>query len=649
MSRPPLTLEPVPLHPDLVAATTAAVMEQYDPEYGGLDFSPERPTSPKFPVPSRLNLLQSRLRSAPNEEIAAALDHSLQAMADGGIYDHLGGGFHRYSTDRRWLVPHFEKMLYDNGQLIAVYADAYARTNYARYREVAEESVGFVMRELRHDEGAFFSALDAETDGIEGAHYVWDRDEIAQLLGPQDAALFAVAYGLEADQAFEHGLILHRAQSLTESAQQLGLPLATLNQRLQDGRQVLLQTRQRRPALLKDDKIIVSWNALMISALARSAPLLGRPEYLEHAEEAALFILARMRDDSGRLLHTYCEERAYLLAYLDDYACLIQSLLDLHQSTGNEQWLTAARHLMDDQIDLFWDTTSSGFFFAGSDQEQLLTRTKEAYDSVMPSGNSVSALNLVRLAQLTGEDSYRELARDTLRTFTPQLARTPGSMPVMAVALSEYVNAFGAEAATTIAGNTFNDPPPATTTSDDAETEVELMPLATSMADVTAIRPQYISTAVYLDRDLLVPGEACRVAVVIDVVESWHINANPPHPEFVIPTALTLPEGSTFTLSEVAYPEGEGLMIEGFDEPVLVYEGQVVLRGTITPSADLATGETDLTLQLRYQACDDTVCTSPMRLALVGKVMIGDGSTSPMAINQPIFAEETAGEDSSNE
>ncbi len=637
LSRPPLTLEPMPLHADLVVQATSAVMQQYDPEFGGLDFSPLQPETPKFPVPSRLNLLQSRLRAGHDESVAAALDHSLEAMADGGIYDHLGGGFHRYSTDRRWLVPHFEKMLYDNAQLVAVYSDAYSRTNLDLYRHVAEESVAFVLRELRDTEGAFHSALDAETDGIEGALYVWTRDEIEQLLGSEESPLFAAAYGLEVDQTFEHGLILHRPQSFAETARQLQLPEAVLSERLSDSREALLQVRQQRPALLKDDKVIVAWNGLMISALARAGSILGRPEYIESAEEAALFILARMRDADGRLLHTYCQTRAYLPAYLDDYALLVQSLLDLHQATGDDQWLTAARHLMDDQVSLFWDTAGGGFFYTGRDHELLLARTKEAYDSVMPSGNSVSVLNLVRLAQVTGESSYQELARDTLKTFSPQLARSPGSMPAMAIALSEYIAAYGAEAAPALIAAAPDNPGTAT---DDAsgDDDGELTPLATSMANVMSSMPQYVSTAVYLDRDLLIAGEAARVAIVIDVVDSWHINANPPHPDFVKPTELLLPADSSFALGEVVYPEGEGLMIEGFDEPVVVYEGQVVLHGTIIPSADLAAGETTLSLELRYQACNDRTCTRPLKLILAGNITIGDGTMTPTAINEAIFA-----------
>jgi uncharacterized protein YyaL (SSP411 family) len=644
LSRPPLTLEPVPLHADLIVQATSAVMQQYDPEYGGLDFSPLQPETPKFPVPSRLNLLQSRLRDGHDEEIAAALDHSLEAMANGGIYDHLGGGFHRYSTDRRWLIPHFEKMLYDNAQLVAVYSDAYSRTNNDLYRQVVEESVGFVLRELRDPAGGFYSALDAETDGIEGAHYVWTREEIDFLLGALTAPTFAAAYGLEADQTFEHGLILHRPRSFTETARELGVPLATLEQQLADSRASLLEVRQQRPALLKDDKVIVAWNGLMISALARSGSILSRQEHITAGEEAALFLLSRLRDAEGRLLHNYCQERAYLPAYLDDYAYLVQALLDLHLATGEEEWLTAARHLTDDQVSLFWDTAGGGFFYTGSDHEVLLARTKEAYDSVMPSGNSVSALNLVRLARLTEESSYQELARDTLKAFTPQLARSPGSMPAMANSLAEYIATFGEEAAPAAIANAPNDAPAATNQPAAGNNE-EPTPFATSESNLMSSMPQYVATAVYLDRDLLIPGEAARVAIVIDVVDTWHINANPPRPEFVKPTEWLVPEGSMFALDNVAYPEGEDLMIEGFDQPVEVYEGQVVLIGEITPSVDLTAGGTELALELRYQACNDRECTRPLKLTLSGNVVIGDGSVSPTAINQAIFAMEEEVED----
>ncbi len=339
----------------------------------------------------------------------------------------MGGGFHRYSTDRRWLVPHFEKMLYDQAQLAGVYAEAFRRTHNPEYRAAAEDTLDFVLRDLKDSAGGFHSALDAETEGVEGRFYVWDKPEIEKLLGPADAKLFDAVYGLDEPKPFEEGYVLHRPAAWDKLAEAQNLTVSELQKKLAPLRQKLLAARQKRSPLLKDDKILASWNGLIIRALAEAGDDLGRPEYIKAAEAAAVFVLAHMRDKQGRLQRTYGKGQAKLNAYLDDYAFLIEGLLAIYDATQEQKWLNAAQRLMDDQIRLFWDEKGDGFFFTAHHHEELIARIKQADDTVLPSGNSVSVRNLVRLASLTGQDKYKSYAEKTLKLFAPRSSPARGA------------------------------------------------------------------------------------------------------------------------------------------------------------------------------------------------------------------------------
>ncbi|HUG92557.1 MAG TPA: thioredoxin domain-containing protein, partial [Planctomycetaceae bacterium] len=360
---PPLNLTPAKLEPALVASAVRAVAGSHDPEYGGVGFDPARPHAPKFPTPSKLALLEWAAVRDDDEAAGKVVLHTLDAIAAGGIRDHLGGGFHRYSTDREWLVPHFEKMLYDQAQLVDLYVAAFERTGERRYREVAEETLGFVLREMTGAEGGFFSALDAETDGIEGKFYVWSRAEVESVLGPGDAPLFLRAYGMTGPSRFEHGDMLHLPEPLDGLAAELRMDAGELRTSLAAMRAKLLDARTQRKPLLRDDKVLASWNGLMIHAFARAGAALERPDYTAAAARAATFVLSHMRDDRKRLQRTWREGRSSLNAYLDDYAFLVRGLLALHDATQDEKWLNAARRLTDQQIELFWDETGKAFFF----------------------------------------------------------------------------------------------------------------------------------------------------------------------------------------------------------------------------------------------------------------------------------------------
>jgi uncharacterized protein YyaL (SSP411 family) len=638
--RPALSLTPAPVTRALVDSAVDACLAQYDPDYGGLDFSPDQPERPKFPVPSRLLLLQAQAgRPGAEPQAIAALDRTLDAMASGGIYDHLGGGFHRYSVDRQWRVPHFEKMLYDNAQLAVVYAHAYERTNRQTYRQTASETFDFVLRELTDPAGGFYSALDAQTDGVEGAYYVWSPEEVERVLGADAAETFRAAYGLDQPPFFEHGYVLQHFRPLGATADQLAVSEAELRSDLADMREKLLKVREMRPALLRDDKVLTSWNGLMILALAEGGRALNRPDYTAAAERAALFVAEKLRDDSGRLLRTWRGGEAKLDAYLEDYAYLIAGLLALHESTRQEKWLHAARRLMDDQLDRFWDPQDKGFYFTSHTHEALLARTKDAYDSVLPSGNSVSVRNLVRLSLATGDSRYRDYAADTLRLFAPALHRTPGNLPHMALAVQEYVDAFGEIPAPATA------PPaaasPAATLGAPAAASAApagLQPWAVQPPDETG--KHKAAARVYFAADKLTAGQPTPVAVVVTIADGWHLNANPPQPRFVIPTELSLESKSGTRLDGVRYPAGHEFRVAGINESLLVYEKQVTLLGQLLPPAGSAGTTDELTLVLRYQACNDQTCLQPLRVRLTGTIPIAAPGEAVQTLNESLFASE---------
>ncbi len=622
----------------LVETVIAAVQRAYDPESGGLDFDPQQSVGPKFPVPSRLRLLQARVAAHPDAELEEMIDKTLEAMLRGGLRDHLGGGFHRYSTDRRWQVPHFEKMLYDNAQLARVYVDAFQRTGRDEYRETAEQTLEFVLRDLTDAGGGFYAALDAETDGIEGQHYVWSLDEINRQLGPEQATLFADVYGLNAPEVFEHGRILHLRRNLDESAADLGLEPRELQQRLAGMRDTLLDVRRQRPPLLRDDKILTSWNGLMIGALARAGLVLDRPDYLDAAARAAQFLLNTSVDEEGRLLRTCMAATARLNAYLDDYAFLVQGLLELHAATEDEHWLAEARRLTDQQIERFWDENGHGFFFTSNDHEVLLARTRNAYDGALPAGNGVSVQNLVRLARLTGEPRYQELARQTASAFTPQLRAQPASSASLALALSELL---ADPSARTLSVDT-EDPAPAS----DAPRRVVVQrpqaapddePLIVAARTDPRKRNEIVTAKAYLSADRLPAGGTAQVAVVLTIQDTWHINTNPAMPDFLIPTEVSAKSQHKTTLAKVNYPRGGEFRLEGLDEPVSVYEKQVTLIGLLQVPASAAGQTEDLDLTVDYQACNDKQCLPPSGFTLKIRVPVAAAGQPVKPINRRLF------------
>ncbi len=384
------TLEPsaAPLDPAALEAAVAALRQSYDPANGGFG------SAPKFPQAPVIELLLAR----GEREMALA---TLRAMASGGIYDQVGGGFARYSVDAGWVVPHFEKMLYDNALLARTYLHGFQVSGERRLREVCCETLDWALREMRGPEGGFYAALDADSEGVEGRFYVWTLDQLREVLGDGPDAEAAIAhFGATAAGNFEGAnVLLARGEPPPQLVEQ---------------RQALLDVRARRPRPGLDDKRLCSWNALMIAALADAGAVLERADYLDAARAAADFILRDLRDADGRLLRSYNRGQARLGAYLEDHAFLLEALLTLYEASFEPRWLGAARTLADELIERFGDPANGGFFATPADHEPLLARRKELEDSPIPSGNSSAALGLLRLSTLTGEARYREQAEGVL-------------------------------------------------------------------------------------------------------------------------------------------------------------------------------------------------------------------------------------------
>ncbi|KPL16384.1 MAG: thioredoxin, partial [candidate division Zixibacteria bacterium SM23_81] len=373
------------------------------------------------------------------------------AMWQGGLYDHLGFGFHRYSTDSRWLVPHFEKMLYDQAMLAIAYIEAYQATGQSRYADVAQQIFTYVLRDLTSPEGGFYCSQDADSQGEEGKFYVWTKDEIAAILGEQEGELLEAFFGVTRKGNFEGGRnVLHRGRSVEELAQEQRVSPLELEKTLEQLREKLFEAREKRIHLLRDDKILTDWNGLMIAALAKGAQALDRPEYADAARRAADFLLERLRCPDGRLLHRYREGQAALLGYVDDYVFFIWGLIELYETTFQVSYLREALALTDDMLELFWDGGQGGLYFTGDDGEKLIARTKQLYDGAVPSGNSVAVLNLLRLGRMTMRPEYEEKAHQLMDIFGERVSGSPTGFSQFLIALDF---ALGPTKEIVIAGN----------------------------------------------------------------------------------------------------------------------------------------------------------------------------------------------------
>ncbi len=399
--------------------------------------------APKFPQPARLTLLIRYARRTADPGAAAMVMTTLDKMAAGGIYDHVGGGFHRYSTDAKWLVPHFEKMLYDNAQLAALYLEAWQYTGDESYRRIAREVLDYVTREMTSADGGFYSATDADSPAPsghdeEGWFFTWTPKELEALLGPDDAKIVSNAYGVTQRGNFEGRNILHRVKTDREVAAELGIPPEKVAEVLGRARGVLYDARGSRPPPIRDEKIIAAWNGMMISAFARAGWALGDAGYATSGARAARFVLDAMRDEDGALVRTYRDGKLASESFLDDYAAMVGACLDLYETTGDLAWLVDALALQEQQDERYLDTSAGGYYLTPNDGEDLLVREKPAYDGAVPSGNSLAAGNLLRLHDLTGDVKWRETAERIFASLAFRVTRSPTAYPLLLAALDHY-------------------------------------------------------------------------------------------------------------------------------------------------------------------------------------------------------------------
>ncbi|GAW67007.1 thioredoxin domain-containing protein [Geoanaerobacter pelophilus] len=410
-----------------------AYQERFDTKNGGVVGAPKFPSS----LPLSL-LLRDYLRRGDKNSLFMA-QHTLRRMAAGGIYDQAGGGFHRYATDSAWLIPHFEKMLYDNARLAAAYLEGYQATGDHHFAEIAGEILRYLQRDMTSPQGGFYSATDADSlnEGghrEEGVFFTWTPEELDAALGAERARVVAACYGVTREGNFEGRSILHREKSMQHLAEELMLPKDELERLLTDAREDLYRARQRRPLPLRDEKVLASWNGLAISAFARGGLVLNDPALLGAARRAATFLLENVMSQ-GRLCHSYQEGEPKGAGFLDDYAFFIAGLVDLFEATGELPWLKRSLELAAQVQEQFEDREAGGYFMTGPFHEELISREKPAYDGVIPSGNSVMIMNLLRLNALTGEQQMLDQAQRALDAFSTQLASSPTALAEMLLAV----------------------------------------------------------------------------------------------------------------------------------------------------------------------------------------------------------------------
>jgi hypothetical protein len=425
----------------------SALYEQFDPQYGGFGFDAQAPAMPKFPEPPNLFYLLDRCErlQAQNEDFQRTfrmLETTLTQMALGGIRDHLAGGFHRYSVDRFWRVPHFEKMLYDNAQLLSVYSRAYGLTKNPLYRQTADEMANFLLHEMKDASGGFYSAIDAESEGAEGQYYIWDAQEIRQLLDSDSDRLFITLYQLDQPPQFEDKwYVLQLARPLHITAREIGMSLQELQDKLETSRRKLLERRQTRPKPAIDTKIIVAWNGMALRGLVDGARYLQREDLKDAAITLASFLSKKCVTSDGKLVHSVYDGQPHGQAFLDDYAFTIDGLLSLYQITNDREWLDLAVRLQQSQDSLFWDESAKDYYFTSTDHERLVAKIKIWTDNVWASGNCKSLLNLWRLGQTTSSQPFIQRAEQLLETGWAWLDQFPAAAPELGRAIAErYVN-----------------------------------------------------------------------------------------------------------------------------------------------------------------------------------------------------------------
>ena len=418
---------------ELLERARAQIARGYDEKHGGFG------SAPKFPAPMNLQFLLRTFYRTGDTEAFKMVEHTARRMAEGGMYDQLGGGFHRYSTDAQWLVPHFEKMLYDNALLSRLYLHMYQQTGEDFYRRIAEETLDYVLREMTDERGGFYSTQDADSEGHEGKFFVWTPEEVKEILGDEEGSLFCSFYDITPGGNFEGKSIPNINDSLEEVA--LGEKVDTEHLRgvLARGRKALFEARERRIKPGRDEKVLTAWNGLMLASFAEGCAILGRSDYREAARKNARFVLDNLRRE-GLLLRTYKDGQAKLNGYLEDYSFLADGLILLYEATGELEWLEEALGIVERMIEEFWDEDEGGFYYTGRSHEELIVRSKDYFDNATPSGNSVAADVLLRLGLLLGREDYPRKAVTIFRLLRNPVERYPSAFGRLLCAFDFYLS-----------------------------------------------------------------------------------------------------------------------------------------------------------------------------------------------------------------
>ncbi|WP_370298785.1 thioredoxin domain-containing protein [Pontibacterium sp.] len=527
---------------------------QYDEFNGGFS------TAPKFPQETVLLLLLEQALQQRDEQLLGTAIHTLDAMQQGGIYDQVGGGFHRYATDPDWLIPHFEKMLYNQALLAEVYLRAWQLTNNPLYKRTLEHTLDYVLRELYADGGGFYSATDADSEGEEGRFFVWDEEELNAVLSKKDQALARALFNTSATGNFEGRNILHLELSLPEFAEQQGMPYSDLAEQIDRIRDQLYNVRKTRVAPALDDKLITAWNGLMIRTLALAGHALRNPRYLSAAWQSAEHLWQQHRDGNGNLWRDTREGQPGAAATQEDYAALARAMLALYDTSGGELWLERAQHLTDTMLEQFWDEKNGGFFLTTADTLTPL-RSRSLDDGALPSGTSQGYALLQELAQRTGNIHYQTRATELMQQLATRITKYPASFSYL---LSQY-------------GQTLEQPLAA----------IQFAAQGALKAEVKAKEDGF--------------------ELQINLREGWHINAQDPGDKRLIATTV---DGDG--LYEVRYPESKPLNVQFSKHPIAVYSGEIKISGRQQEMNTLLPPR----LNFAFQACSDRICLPPEKLVL---------------------------------
>lgn len=554
---------------DIIKDAVMEIMAGYDQVDGGFSLAP------KFPGETSLYLLLEYVKRHENKTLLSAINHTLNAMACGGIHDQIGNGFHRYSTDTKWLIPHFEKMLYNQANLSRVYLKAWQQTADPEYALIVRKTLEYVLREMTAKDGGFFSAADADTEGEEGLYFIWTPQEIKKILKPSDAQLAIDIYRVTEKGNFEGSNILYLSKSIEDYAKEKDLSVHELKDRLNLINQQLLRQRQTRIAPLRDDKIITAWNGMMITAFAQAGDILEESRYLSVAKLAAQFIWEHNYINKGELLRVNLNNRASIVAKQDDYAYLSESFLSLFDITGEKVWLDRAIEITDLMIKLFWDKKNGGFFMGLEETSTMgMGRAKDGHDGAIPSGNSVALHVLQKLSRRTNNLDYEKYAQQLLSSFSAKIQNYPSAFAYLLSA----------------AGDMF-------------------------LGEISA--HQFAAKAAVMV-DAIMSGT--KLIVNISIRSGWHINSNQPLQDSLFKTDLFLSQGQdNWTLGQVHYPEAK-VVSNGSgskEESLAIYEGQITLTATVESlheSKKLRKGAPIIELML--QACGQNLCFPPETLKL---------------------------------